>query len=80
MRRNGFNEAYCHTVAEIEDELSQTEHGTNEVYATPVSVAANEKPCLEVLENASGETLLYIEADTEDGCRRLAEAAEIDIL
>lgn len=80
MRRNSFGEAYCHSVSEIAEELEAKDHNHQTVYASTVDVDSNEKPCLEVLENISGDTVFYIEADDEDGCRRLAEAVEIDIL
>ena len=80
MRRNKFNEAYCHTAEEARVEIERGEV-LWEVYVDRVEPPELSTPATaEVLENVSGDLVCYIEADTEEGVRKIINELGIEIL
>lgn len=77
MRRNAFNEAYCHTAAEVCQEVENGDF--DEVYASIGVAAADEKPFAEILDNVDGETVCYVEAATIEEVKAILLEAEITI-
>lgn len=78
MRRNAFGEAYCHTADEVRQILD--EKGW-EVYVSESSLeepAAGDKATAEILENESGDTVCYIEADTVEEINALITELKLE--
>lgn len=80
MRRNAFREAFCSTADEVHAELDRKEMGTADVYTHRVSGEIHDKTrCIEVVENGNGETVLFIESATYQGCEAIARACDIEV-
>lgn len=79
MRRNTFNDTYCHTAAELRAYVD--EHSDGAVYVGSIDPPenANEKATAEVLENESGDTVCFVEADTVDLVRAILVEVGIEI-
>lgn len=80
MRRNSFGEAYCVNSEELAAEIDSAGWFTSGVYADRVRVADGETPAWEVLENESGDTICYVEADTDAACQQILRDVGVEIV
>lgn len=78
MRANSFGDKYCHTAQEVRDLLD----GRSDVYVSATSFDPPEshyKATCEVVENGSGETVCYIEANTLPAVHALVEELKLEV-
>jgi hypothetical protein len=80
MRRNFFGDAYCHTIGEVLDELSEEDTEASAVYLADVNGPEGSETmwCGDVSDNDTGDTVLYIEAPSRDEVIAIAKACGIE--
>ena len=80
MRYNVFGDAYCHTVDEVRNELTDKGYETGVVYLAEMDEPEGDETmwCGDVSDNETGVTVLYIEAASADAVRAIAKECEIE--
>lgn len=80
MRTNKFGESYCHTTADVEAVLDRLAVAASDINAERVEIEGDEKPVLEVRDNGSGDTVLWIEGDTFGAIEKIARECGIEVM
>lgn len=80
MKRNHFNEAYCTNASELVDELDERATTPSSVYLASVDEPEGDETAFvgEIVENESGETVCYIEADSREAVKAIAKEAGME--
>jgi hypothetical protein len=81
MRRNVFNEAYCHTVDELLGEIGRHDITPAEVYVDGELIdEGDEGYSTEVFESVEGETICHFEAPSKDEILAAMKTAGVAVI